>query len=141
MSLDEANDLAAVLDVSTDDVFEMEKRMHGHDYAFDGLVDADDDESFSPASYLSSEIPTPAEAVAQEEWDNHAHGQLADALADLDERSRDIVVRRWVDEPKARLEELGEHYGVSAERIRQIEVAAFKKLRKVLGPELSDALG
>ncbi len=141
MTQDEATELAETLNVPVEDVFEMEKRMYGHDYSFDaGAADDDEEASFAPASYLPSEAQGPDEAVSEHEWESHARVRLGEALEGLDERSRDIVVRRWVDEPKARLEELGEQYGVSAERIRQIEAAAFKKLRKALGDEFAAAL-
>ena len=78
--------------------------------------------------------------VEAEEWEMVVGRQLADALEDLDERSRDIVHRRWIDEPKATLHELADEYGVSAERIRQLEAKAFKKLRKALEAEEIDSV-
>ncbi|MEM7252616.1 MAG: RNA polymerase sigma factor RpoH, partial [Pseudomonadota bacterium] len=121
MSAEETAELADALDVTPEDVTEMEKRMHGYDYAFDGATESDDDDHpFAPAAYLSTDELSPDEVVVEDDWETHTQDRLALALEDLDERSRDIVVRRWVEEPKARLEDLGEKYGVSAERIRQI---------------------
>ena len=135
----EAQTLAETLNVSTQDVFEMEKRMYSQDHAFDAPSN-DDDDTYAPMAYLPAEGSNPEETVSSDEWEEHTHNRLTAALATLDERSRDIVTRRWIEEPKARLEELGGQYGVSSERIRQIEAAAFKKLRQALGPEFAMSL-
>ena len=127
LNVEEANAIASDLDVPTRDVIEMEKRLSGRDETFD--LPVDDAEAYVPAVYIDDERYEPAQAVEQAEWDDHAAALIADGLATLDERSRDIVERRWVHEPKATLHELAAEYDVSAERIRQIEAAALKKMR------------
>ena len=139
LTQEEANELAGDLHVSTADVFEMEKRMYGQDHAFDGDMN-DDNEGLSPASYLMDKSANPAEIISSEDWALHTQDRLTEALDQLDERSRDIVLCRWVHESKVNLETLGKKYGVSPERIRQIEAAAFKKLRTQLGSEFAAAL-
>ena len=120
--------VAEDLSVKTSDVVEMEQRLQATDPAFDGL-DSDDGEGLAPALYLEDSSTDPGLVVAQDEWDRHASNALALALENLDERSRAIVTRRWVDEPKATLHELAEEFGVSAERVRQIEAKALKGMR------------
>jgi len=110
----------------------MESRLAGRDIGFDVPVDADDDDAaaFAPAAYL--EAPTESDpAVVFEETATAAdgHRRLRKGLAGLDARSQDIMRRRWLQEPKATLHELAEEYGISAERVRQIEAGALKKLR------------
>ncbi|GAB6040542.1 RNA polymerase sigma factor RpoH [Endothiovibrio diazotrophicus] len=123
-----ANDLG----VKPEEVEEMEGRLSAHDQLFDArsLTDEDDADHRQSQSYLADLRFEPMEEVeqAQEEaWQSEA---LRAGMAELDERSRDILQRRWLDEEKATLHELAAEYGVSAERIRQIEAAAMKKLRK-----------
>ena len=122
-----ANDLA----VRPDDVVEMERRLEAHDAAFDGL--ADDDDRAAPAAFIADPTSDPSETVEAEQWSEVATERLKAALAELDDRTRDIVTRRWLTEPKAKLRELAEEYGVSAERVRQIEAQALRELRDVLG--------
>ena len=124
----EVEDIAADLSVKPQEVLEMEKRLHAHDAAFDASDD-DEEGTFAPAGYLSDERLDPSELVEAEEWEAHTAQCLESGLATLDERSRLIVTRRWVDEPKATLHELAAELGVSAERVRQLEAKAFKKLR------------
>ena len=124
----EVEDIAADLSVKPQEVLEMEKRLHAHDAAFDASDD-DEEGTFAPAGYLSDERLDPSELVEAEEWEEHTAQCLESGLATLDERSRLIVTRRWVDEPKATLHELAAELGVSAERVRQLEAKAFKKLR------------
>jgi RNA polymerase sigma-32 factor len=127
----EVNDVAEALSVKPEEVLEMEKRLQAHDAPFDS-DDSSDDRAFAPADYLEGTVIGPSEAVEQEQW-NSAHSvMLAEAMGELDERSKDIVTRRWIDEPKATLHDLADEYGVSAERIRQLEAKAFKKLRAAL---------
>ena len=113
---------------------EMESRLGQVDTAYDMTV-ADDDDNFfaSPSLYLaSSEKDDPAWVVADEEVTDIQANGLATALASLDERARDIVQSRWLGDQKAGLKELSEKYGVSMERIRQIEARSFEKMQPYL---------
>jgi RNA polymerase sigma-32 factor len=130
LSKAEAEAVAADLGVTTRDVAEMEKRLSGRDLSFDPYPE--DDEDFAPATYLPSPNSDPAQAVERDDADADAHDRLTGALAELDERSRDILARRWLADDKATLHELAAEYGVSAERIRQIEANALTKLKKRL---------
>ncbi len=135
----EVESVAQDLGVSTKDVLEMEKRLSSQDIAFDAPSDADDDEDsfFSPSAYLEDRRYDPADLIEKYEWEIHGHGQLEQALGQLDARSRDIVQQRWLGENKATLQELAGRYQVSAERIRQIENEAFKKLKSSLRTKLN----
>ncbi len=123
--------VAEDLGVPEREVVEMESRLAGQDVGFDLPTDNDDeDATFAPVAYL--EAPTESDpAVMLEETNTAADGKrrLRESLTQLDERSRDIVRRRWLSESKATLHELADEYGVSAERIRQIEAGALKKMR------------
>ncbi len=129
----EVDAVAKDLGVSRADVLEMESRLSGHDMAFDGKSD-DDDESSAPApvAYLQDLRHDPASQVEASNWQEHNTQQLMTALEGLDDRSRDIVTARWLGEEKSTLQELADKYGVSAERIRQLEKNAMKKLKDVL---------
>jgi RNA polymerase sigma-32 factor len=131
LSHDETQAVAADLGVSAHEVTEMEKRLSGNDIAFDpGPADSED---YAPVAYLPSPEADPASAVEAEDWEADQHDRLSTALAALDDRSRSIVMRRWLAEDgKATLHELAEEYGVSAERIRQIEASAIRKLKQRL---------
>ena len=107
----------------------MEGRLASSDMAFDGY-DADDEQAAAPAHFLASPVADPADIVVQEDTAADQTMRLASGLKDLDERSRDILERRWLMDDKATLHELADEYGVSAERIRQIEKNAMKKLKK-----------
>ena len=131
LSRDEIDAIASDLAVRPADVVEMERRLEARDEAFDGAVD--DDGQPAPAAFIADSSFDPAETVEDEEWSESATGRLHSALEALDERSRDIVTRRWLTEPKAKLRELAQEYGVSAERVRQIEVQALRELRGALG--------
>ncbi len=127
----EVENVARDLGVTSKDVLEMEKRLSAQDISFDGPVDGDDDDDvFAPSAYLEDRRYDPAMVIEQDEWEEHGHSQLQYAFEQLDDRSRDILQRRWMDENKATLQELAAKYQVSAERIRQIETNALKKLRK-----------
>ncbi len=130
MSEDERHAIATDLGVSKKDVVEMEKRLTSRDLAFD-LGDNEDDErtSFAPAAYLPSPDADPAETLEEHDFQQDSRAKLAAGLATLDERSRDILKRRWLAESKETLQTLAAEYGVSAERIRQIENNAIRKLR------------
>jgi RNA polymerase sigma-32 factor len=128
-----AAEVAAVakdLGVTTADVLEMESRLSGHDMAFDAPADADDDERPAPVAYLVDHNADPYQALESESQEESELDSLQNGLAKLDARSRDIITRRWLkDGDKATLQELADEYGVSAERIRQVEVNAMKKMR------------
>ncbi|MGH8040698.1 MAG: RNA polymerase sigma factor RpoH [Rudaea sp.] len=130
-----AAEVAAVakdLGVTTADVLEMESRLSGHDMAFDAPTDADDDERPAPVAYLVDHSADPYHALESENQEDANLDSLQKGLAKLDARSRDIISRRWLrDGDKATLQELANEYGVSAERIRQVEVNAMKKMRAV----------
>ncbi len=130
-----AAEVAAVakdLGVTTADVLEMESRLSGHDTAFDAPTDADDDERPSPSAFLVDHAADPYHALESENQEDANLDSLKKGLAKLDARSRDIITRRWLkDDDKATLQELADEYGVSAERIRQVEDNAMKKMRAV----------
>ena len=132
---EEVNTVARELGVSPANVLEMESRLNGYDVSFDPAPEADGDdesENFAPAAYLRDEQANPAEALERDDWDEQAVSQLGDALERLDPRSRDIVQRRWLSDAKPTLHQLAAEYKVSAERIRQLENNAMKKLRAAL---------
>jgi RNA polymerase sigma-32 factor len=123
--------LAKDLGVTTKDVLEMETRLNTHDMAFDSASDANDDEAdMAPAAFLEDSRYDPGIITEKEEWKKHGQGQLQLAMGKLDARSQDILQKRWLSEKKVTLQELATHYKVSAERIRQIESNAMKKLKR-----------
>jgi RNA polymerase sigma-32 factor len=123
--------VAEDLGVSPKDVREMETRLSTHDLAFDAPSDADEEtEIISPAGYLEDNRYNPADIAELDDWVAFGHGQLYAAIGKLDLRSQDILKQRWLSEEKSTLQQLAEHYNVSAERIRQIENNAMKKLKK-----------
>jgi RNA polymerase sigma-32 factor len=131
----EANAVAGELGVEPGEVREMERRLSARDLSFDPAPDAGDDESVvSPSLYLPSAEADPANIVEQDQWDGAVSGSLATALAGLDERSRTVIKARWLaeTEDKKTLQDLADEFGVSAERIRQIESAAIGKLRNAM---------
>jgi RNA polymerase sigma-32 factor len=126
----ETQAVAEDLGVSAKDVTEMERRLSAREAVFDPAPDSRDDErAFAPAAYLSSPNSDPAALVEKSDWTDDATSRMGDALETLDDRSRDILQSRWLTEDKQTLHELAAVYGVSAERIRQIEASALKKLR------------
>ena len=131
---DEVNTVAETLGVKPETVLEMESRLSGHDVGYDQPVDSDRDHDMvvAPAAYLQDQRLDPAEQLEAEDWEDHSNQQLGSALDGLDERSRDILQCRWLSESKATLQELGDKYGISAERVRQLENNALKKMRGVL---------
>jgi RNA polymerase sigma-32 factor len=133
LSAEETRAVAEDLGVTPAEVNEMEQRLAARDLSLDPAPEADDEERLgSPAAYLPAPGADPAELVASQDSEQNAVDSLGAALDDLDERSRDILRRRWLVEDKITLQELAQEYGVSAERIRQIEAAAMKKLRGLL---------
>ena len=130
LSRGEVDEIARDLSVRPEDVIEMDVRLQAHDAPFDGP--GEDDGPASPAAFITDTALDPSEAIEEEEWGETAAAHLRFALDKLDERTRDIVRRRWLVEPRAKLRELAEEYGVSAERIRQIEAHALKELKAEL---------
>ena len=140
LSAEETAAVARDLGVSPSEVTEMEKRLAARDMSFDPVPEAEDEETYSPAAYLPAPDSDPAEQVENAEWEDDSADRLRGALGELDDRSRDILQRRWMTEDKATLHELADKYGVSAERIRQIESNALGKLRGLMGaPALNPA--
>ena len=133
-SRDEVAAVAKDLGVKPETVVEMEARMSGYDASLEGDADQDDETSSysAPIAYLADMRADPAAELEANEWEAYHSGRLQHALADLDERSRDIVSRRWLSENKSTLHELADQYHVSAERIRQLESNAIKKLKAAL---------
>lgn len=133
---EEVNTVAETLGVSTNEVLEMEARMSAHDQAFELSSDDDDAKegsTYSPAQYLEDKRSDLAEEVENEQWEDHTQRRLLSAINTLDERSQDIVRARWLDEEnKTTLQELADKYQVSAERVRQLEANAMKKLRMAM---------
>ena len=129
LSAEETKAVANDLGVPEHEVTAMEQRLAANDASFDANPHDSDDATFEPAAYLPSPDADPAMLVENADWASNASDQLASALTDLDERSRDILAKRWLTDDKATLHELADEYGVSAERIRQIEAAAIMKLR------------
>ena len=127
---EEIDHVAETLGVTRENVIEMEKRLNNYDIGFDPGSDEDDDTAYlAPANSLTSNTPSPELFLeAQDTEQNNTH-MLSEALSNLDDRSKEIVTRRWLNEPKATLHELADEYGVSAERIRQIESNAFKTIK------------
>ena len=133
MKDDEVNKLAADLNVEAATVRQMESRLSGTDIAFDPQAERDDEEAFlAPAQHLGDSRYDPAIVVDNSEQESRSRRQLAAALSRLDTRSRDIVSRRWLSDAKPTLHELAGEYGVSAERIRQIEKRAMEKMKAVI---------
>jgi RNA polymerase sigma-32 factor len=131
LTQDETKAIADDLGVSAAEVTRMEGRLSSSDMAFD--ADDNDDESPSaPVHFLASATADPADIVAAEDYKAASSAQLAAAFTTLDERSRDIVQQRWLADQKTTLHELAAEYGVSAERIRQLEKNAMKKLKKAI---------
>ena len=130
MTEQETHDLASNLDVPVKTVREMELRMTSSDVSFDGKDSDDDEFSTSPSAYLPDMRYNPEEVVSKTETSNNNRTALYAAIEGLDDRSKDILQRRWLDdENKATLHDLAAEYGVSAERIRQIEKRAMEKMK------------
>lgn len=129
---EEIQKVAEELGVSPEDVKEMESRMTGQDMGFDLPVGEDGDEAYVPSMYIEDDSSNFADELEDEEHNGQATAQLAYALAQLDERSQDIIKTRWLDENKATLHELAAKYNISAERVRQLENQALKKIKDAI---------
>ncbi len=133
MKDDEVDKLADKLNVEAATVRQMEWRLSGNDIAFDPQTEQDDDDPFlAPAQHLGDSRYDPAVVVGNSEQESETRQQLATALSRLDQRSRDIVSRRWLSDDKPTLHALADEYGVSAERIRQIEKRAMEKMKTAI---------
>ncbi len=127
---EEIEDVAETLGVTPENVMEMENRLNSHDAAFDSGFDDDEDSAYqAPALTLAAPTPSPELLLEQKDSAQYNSEVLTEAMDQLDERSRQIVARRWLEDDKATLHELADEYGVSAERIRQIEKNAFNKIK------------
>ena len=126
----EVEGVAKDLGVKPETVLQMEARLSNYDVAFDNTSDDDDDSYISPSSYVASPLDDPAKQLEKDDWNGQRLQILTESLEKLDDRSKDIVMSRWMDdENKATLHELADKYGVSAERIRQLEKNAMKKMK------------
>jgi RNA polymerase sigma-32 factor len=131
---DEVNNIANKLNVKPEEVMEMEYRLNGQEMSLDNHTDGDDDESsFSPIAFLEADTPEPSEYLAKEQSAQLQSKALNQAIEDLDDRSRRIVQARWLsDDRSSTLHELAGEFGVSAERIRQIEQKAMQKIKRMM---------
>lgn len=125
----EAKRVAEELGVTQADVLEMDARLNERPMSFDGHSDDSDEQSSSPAAFIAAEIPSPETQLVEQDFRDKQSQHLKAALHTLDERSQTIISSRWLSEKKIGLQELGNRYGISAERVRQLESQAIKKLR------------
>jgi RNA polymerase sigma-32 factor len=132
LSEEETKAVARDLGVEVSDVREMEQRLSARDMSFDPTPESDEEDTYSPAMYLPARHADPAIEVEREEWDEDSSERLSIALEKLDERSRNILKRRWMTDDKATLHELAAEYGISAERVRQVETNAIGKLKGLM---------
>ena len=130
---EEAKRIAKELDVSVKEVMHMENRLNSADSPFDAPTEVEDNEkAFSPSQYLEDNSFNPEDIAEQKNYEDVNHTALIKNISALDKRSQDIIRARWLDDNKTTLNELADKYSVSAERIRQIEATAFKKLKTAL---------
>ncbi len=130
---EEAKAVAADLNVDVQHVHDMEGRLASFDATFDAGSDEDDDTAYlAPANYLEDQRYDPSRMLEDDDWRSSSADGLQVAMTDLDDRSRDILQKRWLNEEKATLHDLADEYGVSAERIRQLEKNAMKKIRVMM---------
>jgi RNA polymerase sigma-32 factor len=131
---EEAASVAEDLGVSPEAVMEMESRLTGQDVPFDPAAASEDDEDrWSPSAYIQAPASSdPAQALERSDWEHRANVRLYRALEELDERDRVILEQRWLTEQKATLHELAERFGVSAERVRQLEKNAISRLKRLM---------
>jgi RNA polymerase sigma-32 factor len=132
LSSSEREVIAKDLGVTTREVGEMEERLAGQDVSFDPGPETDDETPYAPALYIASESGDPAQAMESDDWREQGADRLRDALDGLDKRSREILEARWLGEKKATLQTLAARYGISAERVRQIEQTAMRTLRSAV---------
>jgi RNA polymerase sigma-32 factor len=129
----EIEHIAHELNVKPEEVIEMESRLNGHEISLEANINDDDDEHYSPIAYLQDESLTPLEAIEAKQSEDAETTGLANALGSLDERSRRVVQARWLQEKDSKtLHELADEFGVSAERIRQIEQKAMQKMKMLM---------
>lgn len=131
----EIAEIAQELGVKPAVVEMMEQRLNSHDVPFDAPDAEDDDEgdiAFAPVHYLEDKRFDPARIAENENWQDEGHNQLTSAFTQLDQRSQDILKQRWLDDKKATLHELAAKYNISAERVRQLETNAMKKLKELI---------
>ncbi len=129
----EVETVAKDLNVKPETVLEMERRLSHHDASFDLPMGCDEDsDHFAPAAFLAAPQQTPEEHLEESDWREQSTRQMMSALASLDERSQHIITSRWLGEKKRTLQQLATEHGVSAERIRQLEQGALKKLRETI---------
>ncbi len=133
LSQDEIKTISNELGVDEKSIKEMESRLSSSDMSFDPPSEANDDEaSFSPSGFLADESKDPAELIEREDSEEYSHELLHKAMSALDSRSKEILIDRWLQDQKLTLHELADKYGVSAERIRQIEKAAMEKVKSYI---------
>ena len=133
LSQDEIKTISNELGVDEKSIKEMESRLASSDMSFDPPSEANDDEaSFSPSGFLADESKDPAELIEREDSEEYSHELLHKAMSALDPRSKEILIDRWLQDQKLTLHELADKYGVSAERIRQIEKAAMEKVKSYI---------
>jgi RNA polymerase sigma-32 factor len=134
LSAEEASSVAEELGVDVETVYEMESRLSGQDIAFDAPDETEDGEreTASPVHYLSQAHADPADLLEEDDWGDYKQQNLVRAIAELDDRSQDILKSRWLSEEKLTLHDLAARYNVSAERIRQLENTAMKRIRRAM---------
>jgi RNA polymerase sigma-32 factor len=132
LTLQEAEDIARDLNVTAAQVLEMEGRLTAYDASFEAQAEDDEEGRVAPVMYLEDTRFDPAREVEEADWEEHSNRALVKAMGKLDDRSRSILKRRWLDDEKATLHELAAEYKVSAERIRQLEKNAMEKIRTAM---------
>ena len=127
---DQINEIARELKVKPEEVMEMEYRLNGQEISLDAHLDEDGDESYSPIAFLEANTPEPSEFLANQQTEQLQSIGLSKALESLDNRSRRVLEARWLNEnASSTLHDLADEFGVSAERIRQIEQKAMQKIK------------
>ena len=133
LSHEEVQAVARDLGVKPEVVLEMESRLSGQDIGFDLTAPDDDEKSFvAPAAFLTNDSKDPEHTAESDDWEAYNNERLYAGLEELDERSQDIIRSRWLQDAKSTLQELADEYGVSAERIRQLEANALRKMRATI---------
>ena len=131
LTLEEAEAIAKDLNVTVKQVLEMESRLTSYDASFEAQSDDEDEGRYAP-QYFLEDAADPADMVEDADWEENNNSALMEAMEDLDDRSRDIVQQRWLNEQKATLHELAAEYNISAERVRQIEKNAIDKIKDAM---------